>query len=76
MSYYDNGCSSYIKTEATVVNYFPVDSRGTADIACVFCRYFRDGSRRCSLTNEVIPYPNKYVGRECPLTPVENKEEK
>lgn len=74
MSYYDNGCSSYIKTQATVVNYFPVDSRGTADIACNYCRYF--GSRRCSLTGEVVPYPNKYVGRECPLTPVENEEEK
>lgn len=77
MGKYDSGCTAFVTTRATVYNYFPVDKHGAADIACMFCRYYREGARRCSLTDEVVPYPNKYVGRKCPLEPVEeNKEEK
>lgn len=64
---FDSGVASYITGKATVKNYFPVDAKGNADISCSQCFFFREASRRCGLNGEVCEYPNKYVGRECPL---------
>lgn len=35
---------------------------------CEACRFYRRSSKRCGLTDEVIPWPDKYTGRNCPLT--------
>ena len=64
---FDSGVASYIHGKATVDVYFPVDSRGSADISCQQCFFFREASRRCGLTGQISEYPNKYVGSHCPL---------
>lgn len=64
---FDSGVKSYIVGKAEVINYFPVNERGEADISCRQCRFFRISSRSCALNNEVVAYPEKYVGAACPL---------
>lgn len=75
MGRFDDGVSGYLKATATVTTYFPIDRKGNVEVYCEACNFYRTSSRRCGLTNEVVPYPTKYVGRECPLEPVEEKKE-
>lgn len=67
MSRFDSGVKSYIHGRATVDVYFPVDSKGNADINCTQCFFYREASRRCGLTGQISAYPTKYVGDSCPL---------
>lgn len=67
MASFENGVSSYIHARAVVDVYFPVDSRGNAEINCRNCFYYRDSSRRCGLNLEPVAYPERYVGGSCPL---------
>lgn len=64
---FESGVTAYVHGKATVDVYFPVDSRGNADISCQQCFFFREASRRCGLTGQISEYPNKYVGSHCPL---------
>lgn len=68
MANLDSGASAYIKGVANVATFFPVDRKGTALICCDACNFYKRGSKRCALTEEVIPWPEKYTGRTCPLT--------
>lgn len=74
MANLDNGTSCYIKGVATVETFFPVDRKGVALIVCDVCNYYDRKTRRCALTNEVIPWPDKYTGRACPMTLEENND--
>ena len=67
MANFESGVSSYIHAQAVVDAYFPVDSKGNADISCSQCYFFRESPKRCGLNWEVCAYPNKYVGDSCPL---------
>lgn len=67
MANFDSGVSRYIKTVAVVEVGFPVDHRGSTEIACRHCKFFVNSTRRCALTQQVVNYPEKYVGSECPL---------
>lgn len=64
---FDSGVAAYVHGVATIHVYFPVDSRGSADISCSQCFFFREASRRCGLTGQISAYPTKYVGDSCPL---------
>lgn len=64
---FDDGVSGYIMGCATVMNYFPIDRRGNALCVCDVCRFYRRTAKACGLSGEIIPWPDKYVGRECPL---------
>jgi hypothetical protein len=68
MAFFESGVASYVKAQATVHVYFPVDSKGNADVSCDQCYYFRRSSRRCALNGEVCQFPERYVGDSCPLT--------
>jgi len=68
---FDSGVSSYIRAQATVTVFFPVDAKGNADISCAQCYFFRESSKRCGLNWEVCAYPNRYVGASCPLVRVD-----
>ena len=72
MANFDNGVASYIIGQATVRVGFPVDFRGNAEIACKHCKFYIRATQRCALNQEVINYPEKYVGAECPLERIEN----
>ena len=73
MSAFDSGVASYVRATATVEVFFPVDARGVADVSCAQCRFFRRSSSSCGLNDEICNYPQKYVGRECPLVPMEGE---
>lgn len=73
MSNFDSGVESYVHARTVVDIYFPVDSRGNADISCSQCYYFRRQSKTCALNGEVCQYPDKYVGDSCPLEPVQDE---
>ncbi len=63
----DSGVAAYISGKATVVNYFPADTKGNSLVCCDLCRFYRPNSRRCSLNDAVVEYPSKYIGSQCPL---------
>jgi len=67
MGTYDTGVSAYIIGRATVAAYFPIDHKGNEDVCCEQCRFFMQRSRRCGLTEELVPYPTKGIGRDCPM---------
>ena len=67
MPSFETGVSSYVRGRAVVTQYWPVDSRGNADINCKQCFFFREASGRCGITGEVSEYPQKYVGGHCPM---------
>jgi hypothetical protein len=64
---FDSGISKYIKAKATVEVCFPGDEKGNEYICCMRCKFYSGTSGRCRLTEEVVPFPSKYVGGLCPL---------
>ena len=71
---FDSGVSRYIKTRAVVRQAFPVDWRGSVEIACKHCNYFDRAKQRCNLTLQVVNFPDKYVGADCPLEIIEEEQ--
>lgn len=74
MANFDNGIQDYIVAEATVRTAFPIDRKGRAEIACKHCNYFVRATQRCGLTQTIVNYPEYFVGTDCPLRPVTEKE--
>lgn len=71
MANFESGVARYIKATATVEVYFPVDSKGNEDIACKHCPFYIRATQRCSLNQQLVNYPERYIGEHCPLVPVE-----
>lgn len=67
MADFSSGVERYIHAKATVRVHFPVDFAGNADVSCYQCPYFSRSPCICQLTKQVVNYPQKYVGTECPL---------
>ena len=76
MANFDSGVKRYIRAYAIVEASFPVDWKNNAEIACKHCPYFVRATQRCALNQAVVNYPDRYVGNECPLQPIEEEEEK
>ena len=74
MANFESGVASYVKTYAVVEVYFPVDDKGRADISCKQCPYLSHTARICQLNKKVVAYPERYVGQNCPLNRIEEKE--
>jgi hypothetical protein len=74
MANFDSGVASFISGHCEIEVNFPVDDRGRADISCNQCPYYGRSSKTCQLNKQVVHYPEKYTGFNCPLT-FENKEE-
>lgn len=70
MANFETGVQRYIIARATVENGFPVDWRGNAEIACKHCNFYVKATQRCGLNQQIINYPEKYVGEYCPLREV------
>lgn len=64
-----DGVKKYIMAKTTVSIGFPVDLQGKQHICCDFCDMF--SGRICKLTGEIVLYPDKYTGHECPLEFIE-----
>lgn len=74
MSLFENGIQKYVHAVAIVENYFPVDETGRPYICCEQCFYKDVDHNVCNLNRERIAFPHKYVGGECPLVPVDDKQ--
>ena len=72
MANFDNGVAGYIKGRAVVEVGFPVDYKGRAEIACKHCKFYIKATQRCALNQEIINYPEIYVGVNCPLERIED----
>lgn len=71
MACFDSGIKGYVKAEAKVVVYFPIDLKDNVEIACNHCPFYVRATQKCALNGAVLNYPEKFVGRECPLIQVE-----
>lgn len=67
MANFESGVYGYVHAVATVDVFFPVDSKGNADICCKQCPFFSESGSKCRLNGSICAYPNKYVGDHCPL---------
>lgn len=74
MADFSSGVKRYIKARAVVEVGFPVDFRDKADISCRHCNFFVRATLRCGLNQEIVNYPDKYIGTACPLEPVIEEE--
>lgn len=75
MANFDTGVKRYVRTYAVVEVSFPVDWKDNADVSCKHCNFFVRATQRCGLTQQVVNYPDKYVGECCPLEIIEEKGE-
>ena len=75
MANFDTGIARFIKTRAVVEVGFPVDWRGSIEIACKHCPFYVRATQRCALNQEIVNYPERYVGSSCPLEIVEEEKE-
>lgn len=75
MANFDSGVKRYIKARAVVEVFFPVDWRDSMEIACKHCQFYDRAKQRCWLNQQVVNFPDRYVGDACPLEAVEEGEE-
>lgn len=71
MANFEHGVARYVIGRATVEVGFPVDFKGNAEIACKHCKFYVRATQRCALNQEIINYPEKYVGANCLLERIE-----
>lgn len=74
MPNFDSGVKRYIKARAVIEVSFPVSWKGDADVSCKQCPYYVRATQRCALNQEIVNYPERYIGAACPLVPVEEEE--
>ena len=67
MPNFDSGVSGFLVGTCLVEVNFPVDSKGRADVCCNQCPYYGRSSKTCQLNKQVIHYPEKFIGINCPL---------
>ena len=70
MANFDTGVKRYIKARCVVEVSFPVDWKDNAEIACKHCNFYVRATQRCGLNQEIINYPERYIGEYCPLEEV------
>lgn len=70
-----SGVKNYKRGTAVVSASFPIDLKGNLYLACTYCRYYRQTSKRCGLNGEIPAFPDRFIGDMCPLEFEEDKEE-
>lgn len=75
MADFSNGVKRYIKARAVVEVGLPVGWSDRAEIACKHCNFYVRATQRCGLNQEIVNYPERYVGRYCPLEEVIEEKE-
>ena len=64
---FESGVKSYVIGQCKISNAFPVNWRGEPDVRCEMCRFYSRNGKRCYLNGEIVEYPDKYIGSNCPL---------
>lgn len=75
MADFSSGVKRYIKARAVVEVNFPVDWRDNEEIACKHCQFYVRATQRCGLNQQVVNFPEHYIGYDCPLIPIEEEKE-
>jgi hypothetical protein len=75
MARFEDGVKGYIRATATVEVFFPIDWRGSAEINCTHCPFYIRSGQRCGLNQQIVNFPEKYVGTHCPLEKFESEDE-
>lgn len=70
MACFDSGVKRYIKARAVVEVNFPVDWKDNAEIACKHCPFYVRATQKCALNQQIVNFPERYVGEYCPLEKV------
>lgn len=74
MANFDSGVKGYVRARAVVEVAFPIDWRGSVETACKHCQFFDRAKMRCNLNQQVVNFPDKFVGDHCPLERAEGEE--
>lgn len=74
MANFDTGVAAYVIGRAVVTVGFPVDFKGNAEIACKHCPFFIRSTQRCGLNQEIVNFPDRYVGTACPLERIDEND--
>ena len=69
---FESGIKRYIVAQAVVETKFPVDWNDREHVACKHCNFFVRATQRCGLNQQIVNFPDNYVGAECPLEVIEN----
>ena len=64
---FECGVKSFIEGKAEIVVKFPIDFKDRADICCEQCPYLSSNKRMCQLNKQIVHYPARFVGVNCPL---------
>jgi hypothetical protein len=72
---FDTGVKEYVRAYAVVEVAFPVSWKGKREVACKHCQFYVRVTQRCALNQQVVNYPEEYVGAACPLQIVEEEKE-
>lgn len=75
MANFDSGVARYIRARAVVEVFFPVDYKEREEIACKHCSFYVRATQRCGLNQQVVNYPEHFVGVDCPLEPINEEGE-
>lgn len=75
MACFDSGVKRYIKARCVVEIGFPVDWKDNPDISCKHCNFFVRATQRCAITQQIVNFPERYVGTCCPLEIIEENKE-
>jgi hypothetical protein len=70
MANFGSGVKRYIKARAVVEVSFPVDWKDNAEIACKHCQFYVRATQRCGLNQQIVNFPERYIGVYCPLEEV------
>lgn len=70
MADFSSGVKRFIKARCVVEVSFPVDWKDNPEIACKHCNFFVRATQRCGLTQQIVNFPERYVGECCPLEKV------
>ena len=72
MARFESGVKRYVASKVTLTVIFPVDFQDREDVCCYQCKFFSRNTGMCQLTKEISEFPQKYVGRCCPLERIED----
>lgn len=64
---FETGVFDYVKATCEIEVVFPVDERGNAHIACIYCPFLSSNERMCQLNKKPVFFARDYVGEYCPL---------
>lgn len=68
---FDSGVTEYVKAQATITVFFPVDKNGQAYICCAQCFHYNAMKNRCGINGSICEMnPKQYVASGCPLEKV------